>query len=84
MKHLIQAAILSTGVLLGTPLLAGDAGVTDSTILIGSSAVLTGPLGPQTTDYTVGSGLYFDAINAAGGVYGRKIIYKPLDDGFEV
>ncbi|BCO29366.1 Leu/Ile/Val-binding protein [Rhodoferax lithotrophicus] len=84
MKQVIQAAILSIGLISGTPLLAGDAGVTDTAILIGSTAVLTGPLGPQTTDYTIGSGLYFDAINAAGGVYGRKIIYKPLDDGFDV
>ena len=84
MKHLIKAAILSMGLISGTPLLAADPGVTDTTILIGSSAVLTGPLGPQTTDYTVGSELYFDAVNAAGGVHGRKIVYKPIDDGFEV
>ena len=84
MKHAIKTIIFTLGFACGAPLLAGDAGVTDTEILIGSSAVLSGPLGPQTTAYTVGSGLYFDAINAAGGVLGRKIVYKPLDDGFDV
>lgn len=84
MQHLIKATILSLGLLTCTSLLAGDAGVSDTEILIGSSAVLTGPLGPQTTDYTVGSNLYFDAINASGGIFGRKLVYKPMDDGFDV
>ena len=84
MQHTITTLILALGLGCSTPLLAGDAGVTDTEIRIGSSAVLSGPLGPQTTEYTVGSGLYFDAVNASGGVYGRKIIYKPIDDGFDV
>jgi ABC-type branched-subunit amino acid transport system substrate-binding protein len=84
MQHLIKATILSIGLLSSASLLAGDAGVSDTEIRIGSSAVLTGPLGPQTTEYTVGSGLYFDSINASGGVFGRKLVYKPMDDGFDV
>ena len=84
MQHAITTLILTLGFACSAPLLAGDAGVTDTEILIGSSAVLSGPLGPQTTEYTVGSGLYFEAVNIAGGVYGRKIVYKPLDDGFDV
>ena len=63
---------------------AGDKGVTPTEIRIGTSAVLSGPLGPQTVEYTVGSRLYFDAVNAAGGVHGRKIVYTTLDDGFDV
>lgn len=84
MQHLIKATILSIGLLTSASLFAGDAGVSDTEILIGSSAVLTGPLGPQTTEYTVGSGLYFDSINASGGIFGRKLVYKPMDDGFDV
>lgn len=63
---------------------AGDRGVTVTEIRLGASAVLSGPLGAQTADYGVGSRLYFDAVNAAGGVHGRKISYTTLDDGFDV
>jgi ABC-type branched-subunit amino acid transport system substrate-binding protein len=62
---------------------AGDRGVTPTEIRLGASAVLSGPLGPQTLDYGTGARLYFDAINAQGGVNGRKIVYKLLDDGFD-
>ena len=63
---------------------AVDAGVTDSEIRIGASAVLTGSLGPQTLAYGAGAKLYFDSVNAAGGVNGRKIVYSQVDDGFDV
>ncbi|MDQ3059014.1 MAG: ABC transporter substrate-binding protein [Pseudomonadota bacterium] len=63
---------------------AVDAGVTDSEIRIGASAVLSGPLGPQTLAYGAGAKLYFDSVNAAGGVNGRKIVYTQVDDGFDV
>ncbi|HEX9720773.1 MAG TPA: ABC transporter substrate-binding protein [Ramlibacter sp.] len=63
---------------------AGDAGVMPREIRIGASAVLSGPLGPQTREYGVGSRLYLDSINDKGGVYGRKIVYTTLDDAFDV
>jgi branched-chain amino acid transport system substrate-binding protein len=63
---------------------ASDRGITPTEIRLGASAVLSGPLGAQTRDYGVGSRLYFDAVNAAGGVHGRKISYITLDDGFDV
>lgn len=84
MKPVLNAVILSCALLACAPVLAGDAGVSDTEILIGSTAVLTGPLGPQTTDYTVGSNLYFDSVNASGGIHGRKLVYKPVDDAFDV
>lgn len=63
---------------------AGDAGVTPTEVRIGASAVLSGPLGPQTREYGVGSRLYLDSINEKGGVFGRKIVYTTLDDAFDV
>ena len=63
---------------------AVDAGVTDSEIRIGASAVLSGSLGPQTLGYGAGAKLYFDSVNAKGGVNGRKIVYTQVDDGFDV
>lgn len=80
------ASLLATALLaLATPAAqAVDAGVTDTEIRIGASAVLTGSLGPQTVAYGDGARLYFDAVNAAGGVAGRKIVYTQVDDGFDV
>jgi branched-chain amino acid transport system substrate-binding protein len=63
---------------------AAAEGVTDTEIRLGASVVLSGPLGPQTAEYGAGARMYFDAVNAAGGVHGRKISYKTLDDGFDV
>jgi branched-chain amino acid transport system substrate-binding protein len=80
---MIRPAVLALAFLAGAAF-AGDKGVTLNEIRIGASAVLSGPLGPQTQDYGVGARLYFDAVNAAGGVYGRKIVYTTMDDGFDV
>jgi ABC-type branched-subunit amino acid transport system substrate-binding protein len=80
---MLRAAFLAFTLLAGAAH-AGDRGVTPTEIRLGASVVLSGPLGPQTTDYGAGSRLYFDAVNAAGGVHGRKISYSTLDDGFDV
>src|SRR5688572_5860822 len=76
-------ALLTLALVLPGAAMAVD-GVTDSEILLGASVVLTGPLGAQTAEYGAGARLYFGAVNAAGGVHGRKIVYKTVDDGFDV
>jgi ABC-type branched-subunit amino acid transport system substrate-binding protein len=81
---MLRSAILALALAAGLPALAGDKGVTPTEIHLGASAVLSGPLGPQTAEYGAGSRLYFDAVNAAGGVNGRKIVYTTHDDGFDV
>lgn len=81
MKHSILLAWLLAACV---PAVASDRGVTATEIRLGASSVLSGPLGAQTLDYGVGARLYFDAVNAAGGVHGRKISYTTLDDGFDV
>jgi branched-chain amino acid transport system substrate-binding protein len=80
---MLRAALAALALVAGA-VHAGDRGVTPTEIRLGASAVLSGPLGPQTTEYGAGSRLYFDAVNAAGGVHGRKISYTTLDDGFDV
>jgi branched-chain amino acid transport system substrate-binding protein len=70
-------------IFLSSNLVHAERGVTDTTITIGASAVLTGPLGPQTIEYGQGSNLYFDSVNAKGGINGRKIVYKTVDDIFD-
>ena len=58
-------------------------GVSDSTILIGQSAALTGPAGALGTDMKAGIEAYFKYINGKGGVKGRKLVLKTYDDGYE-
>jgi branched-chain amino acid transport system substrate-binding protein len=50
------------------------------TILIGQSVVLAGPGSSLARPYYEGAKLYFDRINAAGGVNGRKIELITLED----
>lgn len=69
--------------LLATTAFAGDDGVSATEIRLGASQVLTGPLGPQTVQYGEGARLLFDAVNAAGGIHGRKISFTSIDDAFD-
>ena len=58
-------------------------GVTSSSILLGESAAFTGPaqqLGIQMRD---GMMLWFNHVNAQGGVHGRTIRLVTRDDGYE-
>jgi ABC-type branched-subunit amino acid transport system substrate-binding protein len=63
-------------------LTASAPGVTATTITIGSHQPLTGPAAPGYSEIAPAANAYFQYVNANGGVYGRKIIYKYLDDGY--
>ena len=58
-----------------------DPGVTSSTVLLGGTVPLTGE---AAAFGTVGPGAkaYFDYVNAKGGVNGRTIEYRYLDDAY--
>src|SRR6266571_5804164 len=60
-----------------------DPGVTTSTILIGESAAFSGPASELGNEMRAGAMAYFRTVNAAGGVNGRKIEVRQLDDGYE-
>lgn len=60
-----------------------DEGVTDRTILIGQSAALSGPAQELGSEMRQGALAYFGGINAQGGVNGRQIELRTLDDGYE-
>jgi ABC-type branched-subunit amino acid transport system substrate-binding protein len=63
-------------------LTASAPGITPTTITIGSHQPLTGPVAPGYDEIAPASTAYFAYVNAHGGVYGRKIIYKYLDDAY--
>lgn len=75
-------AILST-VGLAFALSAAAQGVTDSQIVLGQSAALSGPAGQLGQDMRTGAMLYFNQVNERGGVHGRKIVLRTIDDGYE-
>ena len=52
-------------------------------IVIGQSAALTGPAAQLGIQFQHGAKLAFDRANARGGVNGRNIEWRTLDDGYE-
>jgi len=52
-------------------------------ILIGQTAGFTGAVASSVKEATDGAKLYFDAVNARGGVNGQKIELVSLDDKFD-
>jgi ABC-type branched-subunit amino acid transport system substrate-binding protein len=63
-------------------LTASAPGITATTITIGSHQPLTGPVAPGYSEIAPASNAYFSYVNAHGGVYGRTITYKYLDDAY--
>src|SRR3569833_63858 len=59
---------------------ASAPGVTATTVMIGSHQPLTGPAAPGYSEISPSSKAYFDYVNANGGINGRKIVYKYVDD----
>jgi len=55
-------------------------GVSADAILIGQSAVLSGPLAGIALENNRAALAYFDHVNATGGIFGRKIKLVSLDD----
>ena len=72
----IAAAACGGGGSSGTP------GVTASTVVVGTHQPLTGPASPGYSKISVATKAYFDHVNAHGGVHGRKIAYRVMDDGY--
>ena len=61
---------------------ASAPGVTATTVTIGSHQPLTGVAAPGYDEIAPAAKAYFDYINANGGIHGRTIIYKYLDDAY--
>ena len=57
-----------------------ETGITPSSIVIGQTGVFSGPVAEPALQYRAGAQLYFDEVNAKGGISGRKIKLVSYDD----
>ena len=60
-----------------------DPGLTSNSILLGGTVPLSGPAA-AFANVAPGANAYFRYLNDKGGIHGRKIRYRYVDDGFEV
>jgi branched-chain amino acid transport system substrate-binding protein len=78
----IMAASLVAG--FGAAASAQTQGVTATEIIIGSANDLSGPFAAVGVPATAGANMYFDAVNAAGGVHGRQIRFVVEDHSYQI
>ena len=71
---------LAGAALLGAPTLRAQSA---NKIILGQSAAFTGSAAQLGIQFNAGAKLFFDQLNAQGGVGGRSIEIKQLDDGYE-
>jgi branched-chain amino acid transport system substrate-binding protein len=80
--HRYCAAAWSALLLLGAqPVAAAEHGVTDAQIVLGQSAPFTGAAAHLGEQFNRGAQVFFDQVNAQGGVFGRRIVLVRKDDG---
>src|SRR3954470_12503881 len=82
----LAVVLLAAGCSNGTSNNGGSSGntpgVTDTEIVVGTHMPLTGPAAAGYSKIAPATKAYFDYVNANGGVNGRKITYKIMDDGY--
>jgi len=85
MRRLAAFAVSAIGIttMAAASTAQAETGVINDTIVVGQSAPMSGPAAQLGQQMNRGAKLYFNAVNAAGGVNGRKIELKVLDDFYE-
>ena len=78
-ESLVRSVMVAALALIGASSHAQE-GVTKTAIVLGQSVALIGPGSALAAPFHAGAKLYFDRVNAAGGVNGRKIELVTLDD----
>ena len=79
-RQFVSAAAGVTAAVYGVGAAAQDAG---GPIVLGQSCALSGPAAQLGTQFSQGAKLYFDQLNAQGGVSRRMVDLRVLDDGYE-
>ncbi len=75
--------VASLALVLASSFALAENGVTEREILIGQFAAISGPAAQLGQRMQVGMQVYFNAVNAQGGVHGRAIKLITRDDGYE-
>jgi branched-chain amino acid transport system substrate-binding protein len=73
------AAAIATGATAAT---TADPGITEKTILVGGTTPLSGTASAYAS-VARGANAYFKFVNSRGGVNGRTITYKTVDDAYD-
>jgi ABC-type branched-subunit amino acid transport system substrate-binding protein len=85
----LRAVILALGLSFGAlglsfgALAAAEEATGPDVILIGQTAGFTGQVAGQVKEMTAAAKAYFEYVNKRGGVHGRRIVLKSLDDGYD-
>src|SRR5205085_3757631 len=84
MRRGLLVAALSAGVFaaVAAARMAGDPGVTSSSILVGGTSPISGEASAGAA-VAAGADAYFKFVNATSAVFKRKITYKYLDDAYD-
>ena len=80
--HLLKSFFF-VALTLASSLSRAQQGVTDKEVLIGQFAAFSGPAAQLGQRMQAGIQAHFDAVNAQGGVNGRKLKLVTRDDGYE-
>lgn len=80
MKRVLLA--VAWGILVSWAVLGQTPGVTETTIKLGSFIVQSGPVAVIGIPVMKGAQAWYNYVNSQGGIYGRKIEFLALDDGF--
>jgi branched-chain amino acid transport system substrate-binding protein len=78
--HTLGQSLIVAALTLAGAVVHSQDGVSKTSIVLGQSLALTGPGSSLAQSFHQGAKLYFDSVNAAGGVNGRKIELVTLDD----
>ena len=70
--------LAASGAVLALPAFAQN-----NRIVLGQSAAFTGPAAQLGIQMNMGARIYFNALNAAGGINGASVELRTLDDGYE-
>ncbi|MBI5446492.1 MAG: ABC transporter substrate-binding protein, partial [Deltaproteobacteria bacterium] len=81
MKKSLAATLLVAGIWSAGGA-GAETGVTDKTILVGTSQSLSGPLAGPGQEQVAAMEAYMEYVNSQGGVNGRKLEWKWYDDGY--
>lgn len=83
-RRRLLTALCSLATALLLPQLAhAEEGVTDTTILIGQTVGLSGQIAGPVKEMNAGAAAYFSQINKSGGIHGRQLALRILDDQFD-